>query len=208
MDQSVTLYHLPASPNSIKARVALAYKKIPHEKVAIDPARREPIIRMSGQPLTPVLKHGDIVVFDSYAILRYLDANFPGTPRLYSADRATIKSIEQWELFTRTEAGPAVSMMFGQMSAPAPDAEKVKQANGLINRAAARVEETLPQGGWLVGDAPTAADLTVATMLYPGAVPESATSKGRAEAFFHQHLKIASAPKTIEWIGRVMAWDR
>jgi hypothetical protein len=32
--------------------------------------------------------------------------------------------------------------------------------------------------------------------------------KSRAEAFFHKHLKIESAPKTIEWIGRVMAWDR
>jgi glutathione S-transferase len=208
MDKAVTLYHMPVSPNSIKARVALAYKKIPHEKVTVDSANREPIIKLSSQPLTPVLKHGDAVIFDSYAILRYLDANFPGTPRLYSADRPTIKSIEQWELFTRNEAGPAVSMMFGQMSAPTPDPEKVKQANALINRAAARTEETLKPGGWLVGDAPTAADLTVATMLYPGAVPEAATQKSRAEAFFHKHLKIESAPKTIEWIGRVMAWDR
>lgn len=208
MDKAVTLYHLAVSPNSIKARVALAYKKLPHEKVAIDSANREPIIKLSGQPLTPVLKHGDVVIFDSYAILRYLDANFPGTPRLYSADRPTIKSIEQWELFTRNEAGPAVSMMFGQMSAPTPDPEKVKQANDMINRAAAKTEETLKPGGWLVGDVPTAADLTVATMLYPGAVPEAAKERTRAETFFHKHLRIGPAPKTIEWIGRVMAWDR
>ena len=208
MNKAVTLYHLLVSPNSIKARTALAYKKIPHEKIAVDSANREPVIKLSGQPLTPVLKHGDTIVYDSYAILRYLDANFPDTPRLYSADRATIKSIEQWEMFSRTEAGPGVSMMFGQMSAPAPDPEKVKQANALINKAASRAEETLKPGGWLVGDAPTAADLTLATMLYPGAVPESATQRSRAEAFFHQHLKIQSAPRTIEWIGRVMAWDR
>ena len=208
MDKPVKLYHLAASPNSIKARIALAYKKIPYEKIAVDPMNREAVVKLSGQPLTPVMQHGDTVVFDSFAILRYLDANFPSTPRLYSADRDTIKAIEQWEQFARTEPGAAVSMLYGQFRAPSPDMEKVGQANGIFNRAAAKVEEALGRGQWLVGSSPTAADFTVAPAMYYGVVSEADAKNSPAFAFFRKHLKIESAPKTFDWIARVMAWDR
>ena len=96
MSRTLKLYDLTPSPNNIKARCALAYKKLPHERILVDPANREPVVKVSTQPLTPVLLHGDTVVFDSYAILLYLDANFPETPRLYRTDRASLKAIEAW----------------------------------------------------------------------------------------------------------------
>jgi glutathione S-transferase len=210
MSQSLKLYDLGPSPNNIKVRCALAYKKLPYERVAVDPANREAVVKVSGQPLTPVLLHGDTVVFDSYAILRYLDANFPETPRLFSADRATLKSIEQWELFARTEAGPGISAAFGQMRASTPDPEALKRANDVVGRAASRVEETLAdKGEWLVGGSgPSAADLTVGTMLFLGAVTDAAVKRIPAWGFFQKNLKIDRAPKTLDWIGRVMAYDR
>jgi glutathione S-transferase len=207
MERSLKMYDLAASPNSIKVRTALGYKKLAYERVAVDPANREALVKMSGQPLAPVLVHGDTVVYDSYAITRYIDANFPGTPRLYSADREAIKAIETWELFGRNEPGPAVSMMFGQLRLPAVEAEKVKRANEIMNRAASRVEETLSEREWLVGSAPTAADCAIATMLYMAVLPESALP-GPVGAFFRKHLAIPGSPKTKAWIGRVMAWDR
>ena len=208
MDRALKLYDLAVSPNNIKVRIALAYKKLAYERIAVDPAKRAEIVAVSGQPLAPVLLHGDTVVYDSYAITRYLDANFPGTPRLYSADRDTMKAIETWELFTRTEAGPAISMIFGQYFGAAVDVDKVRRANEMANRAASRVEETLAKGEWLVGSAPTAADFAAGTMLYCGAVPEGATAGNPVAAFFRKHLKLDNAPKTIAWIGRVMEWDR
>jgi len=208
MDRPLKLYDLAVSPNNIKVRCALAYKQLAYEKIAVDPAKRPELVAVSGQPLAPVLLHGDTVVYDSYAITRYLDANFPGTPRLYSADRDTIKAIETWELFTRTEAGPAISMIFGQYFGAEVDADKVRRANEMVNRAASRVEETLAKGEWLVGSAPTAADFAVGTMLYCGVIPESATTGNPVTAFFRKHLKLDNAPKTIAWIGRVMEWDR
>jgi glutathione S-transferase len=201
------MYDLAPSPNNIKVRAALAYKKLPYERIAVEPGKRDALVAVSGQPLAPVLLHGDTVVYDSYAITRYLDANFPDTPRLYSADRDTIKAIESWEVFARAEVGPAISLMFGQLFAPAVDPDKVRRADETLNRAAARVEETLGKGEWLVGKALTAADLTVGTMLYCGAVPESAAGD-RVAGFFKKHLTITGAPKTIDWIGRVMAWAR
>ena len=63
------------------AHVALGLKGIPYRFQAIDPQERAEVVRLSKQPLTPVLQHGDVVLSDSAAILRYLDANFDG-PRL------------------------------------------------------------------------------------------------------------------------------
>lgn len=208
MSTSLTLYALAPSPNTMKVRAALAYKKIPYERIDVDPARRDEIVKLSGQPLTPILKHGDAIVYDSYAILRYLDANWRGGPALYSADRATMKAIESWELFARTEAGPAISTMFGQIREAQPDLAKIRGANEALNRAAAKVEETLSKSEWLVGSTPTAADFTVAMPLYYGAVaavgPEATTVAG----LFGKHLKIENAPKTVAWIRRVMEWHR
>jgi len=208
MSRPVKLYDLAPSPNNIKVRCALAYKKIPYEKIPVDPGDRQPLVKVSGQPLSPVLLHGDTVVYDSYAITRYLDANWPGTPRLYSAERDVIKKIEEWELFCRTDAGPSISIVFGQLRAPAPDIERLKRANDMLNRAASRTEETLANSRFLVGDSPTAADFAVGTMLYCGAVPEKAAQASPIAAFFARHIRIQGAPKTLDWIGRVMEWDR
>jgi glutathione S-transferase len=209
MSRALKLYDLAPSPNNIKVRCALRYKNLPYEKIPVDPGSREAVVKASGQPLAPVLLHGDTVVFDSYAIMRYLDANFRDTPRLYSEDRTTLKAIETWELFARTEAGPAISMTFGQLRAPSPDAEVMKKANDALNRAASRLEETLAKGKWLVeGDHPTAADFTVGTMMALGAVNEQTAQRVPALAFFRKNLKLDRCPKTLDWIGRVMEFDR
>ena len=59
-----------------------------------------------------------------------------------------------------------------------------------------------------MGDAPTAADFTVGTMLFLGAVTEASVQKVPAWGFFRKHVKLERAPKTLDWVGRVMAYDR
>ena len=67
---------------------------------------------VSGQPLTPVLKHGEQVIFDSASILRYLEANFRDSPQLFSHDYAEMKKIEEWEWFARTDCSRPVGEVF------------------------------------------------------------------------------------------------
>ncbi|MHC5062950.1 MAG: glutathione S-transferase family protein, partial [Planctomycetota bacterium] len=76
MSSKVQVYGFETS-NNMKVRVALGYKGIPYEFKSIDPADRSRIQDLSGQFLTPVLVHGEQVVADSAAILRYLDLAFP-----------------------------------------------------------------------------------------------------------------------------------
>ena len=87
--------------NNMKVRIALKYKDLQHVFHAIDPRERDQIVALTGQPLTPVMRHGDVLLFDSGAIMRYLDANFPAAPRLFCGDRKTLVAIESWETFGR-----------------------------------------------------------------------------------------------------------
>lgn len=207
MNRPVRMYDLAPSPNNIKVRLALAYKKIPYERIPVDFEKREPLVKISGQPLAPVLAHGDTVIFDSAAILRYLEANFPSTPRLFSADYDTMHKIEEWELFGRTDAAEPIRITFREMRAASTDAVKLKRADELINRAASRVEEALAKTPYLMGEAPNAADFSVAPILYYGALPKAVAEGSPFTAFFHRNLKIERAPKTLDWIQRVMALD-
>ncbi len=205
MNRPVKLYDLAPSPHNIKVRLALAYKKISYERIPVDPEDRRALVKISGQPLAPVLLHGEIVVFDSYAVLRYLDANWPSTPRLFSQDRDTMKKIEEWELFARTETTPPIGMLFRELRAPAADPDRVKKANEMMNRAASRLEEALDRTSYLMGEAPNAADFSIAPMVYYGALPEGAEKADPIAAHFRRHLRIEGAPKTRAWISRIMA---
>ena len=79
------LIHGFETSNNMKVRVALGFKQIPYEFRTIDPAQRGEIVRLSGQRLTPLMQHGDRVLFDSAAILRYVEANFRDRPPLFGS---------------------------------------------------------------------------------------------------------------------------
>jgi glutathione S-transferase len=89
-------HELAPSPNNVKVRMALRFKRIDFATVPLDPADRSPLVELSGQEFTPAIEDRGIVLNDSEAILQYLDANYPGTPRLFPALRAGRKVCEAW----------------------------------------------------------------------------------------------------------------
>ncbi|MCA8924149.1 MAG: glutathione S-transferase family protein [Planctomycetes bacterium] len=206
---SYTLYQLSPSPNSIKVRLALGLKQIPCALQDTNPADRTALVALSGQSLTPVLTDGDRVIYDSYAILRYLDANNPDAgPRLYSPERATHQAIERWELFARVELGEVVGMIFNQLFAPEVDPQAVAKANALLAERAQRLEEALDGQDFLVGSAPTAADLTCAPFASYGTLDAKDHDAGTVAHFFASHLQLPQdLPCTRAWIARCMAFD-
>lgn len=157
------LYHLGPSPNNMKVRVALGFKDVPYEPMQVDPQDRASIVAATGQPLTPAIVHGQVKLFDSGAILRYIDANFAG-PRLYSEDREEFRAIENWEWHARTgvreSIGAAYVMAFGGIESTQVNIEGIR---GGMRKEAERYRAALAEGGgWLVGGRMTAADITAA----------------------------------------------
>lgn len=212
MSADLKLHHLPPSPNNVRVRLALGYKGLEYESLPYlpdgFPGDRSRIVAASTQPRLPVLEHGAVRLFDSYAILRYLDANFPDTPRLYSEDYGEMADIEGWERFARTQLGEVVGMMFSQAMAPQLDEAVLARANALLIERTADVEARLGEGPFLLGERLTAADLASVPLAALGAIPESAAGKSPVVDFFRANLSLGEErERTREWIGRVLAYD-
>lgn len=204
----LTLYELAPSPNSIKVRLALGLRKIPCALVPVNPMDRATVVELSGQPLTPVLKDRDRVVYDSYGILRYLDANFPGEPRLYSPERATQQAIEQWELHARTQLGACIGMIFNQLFSPEKDPSEIARANELLAERTDKIEAALADHPFLMGEAPNAADLSCASFTCYGLLDPAAWPEGSIQSYFAANLRLpARFERTAAWTARVLAFD-
>lgn len=181
--------------NNFKVRAALGFKGIEYRFNTIDPADRSELIALSNQPFTPVMTHGDRVMFDSAAIMRYLEANFPDTPRLFSHDYAVMRSIEEWEAFGRVSLHEPLTIMVKQRLAGRSDEAETARAVELFAGATARLEEILTSREWLAHTRMTAADVTCAAVV-------------RRVRVMQAFEVPDDRPATYAWTDRVMAHDR
>jgi glutathione S-transferase len=194
MASELTVHGFETS-NNMKVRVALGFKQIPYEFRTIDPADRTEILRLSGQHLTPVLVHEDRVLFDSAAILRYLEANFRDRPPLFGTSRDEQWAIEDMELFARTTlAAPMMEIVHHRVSGGTVDEGMQARCTSAFAEAAATLMIALAGNQWLVGGRMSAADVTAAAVMY----------RIRRGKLFKPPVGIESI---TGWVDRVMAFD-
>jgi len=207
----ITLYQLFGSPNSTKIRIALNYKGLEHEIVDTEfgDMERAQIVALSGQPLTPVLQHGDTVLCDSAAILRYLDCNFPDTPRLLFADRERAREVDNLEKWIRGELTGPIGMAFAQATSESPDLEACAEASERMHELSGEIERRLQSSDWLVGDRMSLCDVTAAPVVGLAMVPPSFAAMHPVAGFMSEHFRLGDdRERTRAWVGRVSAYDR
>ncbi len=193
MRDAIRVYGFETS-NNFKVRVALGYKDIPYEFHTIAPNDRSAVIAVSGQPFTPVLVHGDVVIPDSAAILRYLDANFRDTPQLYSRAYDELREIEDWESWGRTSLARPLLLLVRQRRQGRDDPTEREHAAELLASACQQLEDHLRDAEWLVGERLTAADATCAPVLF----------RASQSGMLPLPEGIDSA---LDWMRRVMVYD-
>ena len=175
--------------------MALGYKEIPYEFHAVDPQDRREIVRLSGQYLTPVIEHGSCVLFDSAAILRYLDVSFPDTPKLFGRSHAEQWEVDDWELFGRaTLARPMMDVVHTRISGGIVDDAMLRRCSTLFDEAVTTLAARLEDREWLVGEAMSAADITAAAVM----------RRVRAAELF---VLPAVAEELDQWVEAVMCFD-
>ncbi|MEM7247361.1 MAG: glutathione S-transferase family protein [Acidobacteriota bacterium] len=212
MSAPLVLHELTGSPNSVKVRIALGHMGLEYERRPVDfesfPGDRSEVVAISRQPRVPVLQHGDAVIPDSAAILRYLSANFPESPSLYSEDYMEQGEIEQWEAWGRAELSPSVGMIFGECMSPEPNLDNCKQASAMIHEITGKLESELEGRTYLVGDRVTAADIALAPVVKLAAMSDHAATTGPISAFFHANFQLGDGrDRTREWMARLMKHD-
>jgi len=91
----------PFSPHCWKIKMALAHKGLPFEAM---PTRflEVPSVEGGVSPTVPVIRDGDKVVADSFAIALYLEDAYPDRPTLFGGEggKAMARLIERWTQLT------------------------------------------------------------------------------------------------------------
>jgi len=117
----------------------------------------------------PVLRHGDVALFESKAIATYIDHSFPG-PKFIPEDALGLSQVEQWVSYGNVKVDRWIMREFVVPSvffdkAKGPDTARIAAAMPEIEKCCKALDEAAAKTGYLVGSAPTYADMNVIPML-------------------------------------------
>jgi len=123
---------------------------------------------MNPNGLVPTLRDGDLVLWESHAIVRYLSAAY-GDGRLFPVDPRERAVVDQWTDWTATTFQPAwISLFWLLIRTPAAqhDMAAIDKAIAASIRCYRMMEQRLGQVPYLGGNALTCADIVAGASMY------------------------------------------
>lgn len=124
-------------------------------------------IHPAGQ--IPVLRHGDVGIFESKAIATYIDKAFPGT-KFIPEDPLGAAKVEQWVSYGNVKVDRWIMREFVVPQAffdkaKGPDMAKINAAVPEIEKCCAALDAVVAKSPYLAGDKLSFADMNVLPML-------------------------------------------
>ena len=124
-------------------------------------------IHPAGQ--IPVMRHGDVALFETKAIATYIDKAFPGA-KFIPEDAVGAALVEQWVSYGNAKVDKWIMREFVVPQAFAdkakgPDMAKVNAAVPEIEKCCAALDAAIAKNGYLAGKALTFADMLVLPMI-------------------------------------------
>lgn len=177
------VYGIPGSPFMRAVFAALEEKAADYRLEAVAPGdhRGEAYRAMNPFSRVPVIQHGDFGLYETQAILRYIDAAFPG-PSLQPAEPQAaarmnqLMGINDWYVFPQVISTVVFQRIVGPSLTGSTADEAVCAAALPQARLCVEVlEDLLGDNPYLVGDSVTLADL----LLYPQLAYLALTPEGR-----------------------------
>ena len=170
---SIKVYGVPPSTFTRAVRMGCHEKGIDYELVPTFP---NTVGALNPFGKIPAMTHGDVTLFESSAILRYLDNAFPG-PKLWPADVSAAALVDQWvgaacdSLLNSAQRYLASRFNF----LPVP-AEMTKKYLDKTRDVLPVFDRQLAKTRYLAGDTLTAADLVASPAFFY--FPEVAELRG------------------------------
>ncbi len=168
------LYHHPFSFNARRAVMAAIELGSPVELVFVDlaqGAQRQPqFLELNPNHRVPVLEDDGFILWESHAIMQYLADKTPGQTLYPIAIRARA-DVNRWLFWCAHHFSPAVSVLNwehvikGLIGLGGPDPGEIKRGETLVSEFAGVLDAHLSGRDWICGEAPTLADLAIATPL-------------------------------------------
>lgn len=125
-------------------------------------------LAMNPNGLVPVVQDGDLTMFESAAILRYLGARYGSEP-FWPKDPARRVELDMWAEWTKTTFVAAIMPLFIQLVFTREadrNAAAIEAAEAQLARAAAIADARIGDGPFLAGEDFTFADIIFAHQLY------------------------------------------
>jgi glutathione S-transferase len=153
----------------------------------------------------PVLRHGDVELFESKAIATYLDRSFAGA-QLFPSDPRLLALTEQWVSLVNTAMDRTLIRTFllayivPKTSDGKPDREAIDAVMPMVREQLRILDRAVAGSGYLVGDRFTFADINLLPILHRvGQAPEGAEALAAATnlaGYYERHAARPSFTRT------------
>lgn len=205
---AIEVYWASGSGFSWRVLLALEVKRIPYESRVLEFSkgdnRRPEFLAINPRGRVPALRDGDLSVYESVAIMAYLDRRFPDPPLFGTTPResapiwqSVLESVSYLDVHTEAFILPIYrGRTEGQE-------EVIRAAVTGVHDELARLDATLATRPWLAGAALSAADLVA----YPDVASILRAAGKPAAAPFDTGLLPLDAryPAVAAWMARVEA---
>jgi glutathione S-transferase len=195
------LYHNPISPNVRRVRLTAAVLGIELEEKQLDFTKGEhkspEYLALNPNGAVPTLVDGDFVLTESRSIMQYLASKKPESG-LLPKDEKDRADVSRWQFWDASHFSPHLAslafekLIKGMLGLGAPDSAKVADALTGFRRFAAVLDKRLEGRQYIVGNALTIADLTIASSLMYSAQAE---------------VPVSEFPNVAAWFARISALD-
>ena len=169
---SITLWGRPNSANVQKALWALEELELPFDHIPIGGAwggsRTPEYLALNPNGLVPTLRDGDVTVWESHAVVRYLSAEY-GSGLLFPMEARDRAEVDQWTDWTATTFQPAwIRLFWLKVRTPVAqqDHAAIEGALAATNRCLGIMEKRLDVAPYLGGIEFTYADIVAGIAMY------------------------------------------
>lgn len=203
---ALELYWGSGSQYSWRVMLALEHKRLAYESHLLEFSRQEHksphMLKMNPRGLLPVLKDGEYVIFESLAILYYLDLKYPEPP-LFGRSPEESGTIMRVICEFQANAEPQINIIARAVfdATLARRREEVMEAVRAVANEARVIEARLSQCDWIVGARVSAVDFVVfpAIQLLMRAVHRSEGAELRSRFLPLE----ANYPALARWFTRI-----
>jgi glutathione S-transferase len=205
---AIDLYWGSGSPYAWRVLLALEFKRLPYTSHLLQFSKQEhkspQMLALNPRGRVPVLKDGDYVVFESLAVLYYLDLKYPAPPIFgHTPEEAGVimRVICEFQAYAERQATNILTTVFAKTpNLPAAD---LTAAMHVVASEARTIEGRLSKSDWIVGENFSAADMVIFPTIQ---LLRRALNRPEARDLSSRFLPLeTNYPALDRWIARVEA---
>jgi glutathione S-transferase len=205
---AIDLYWGSGSPYAWRVLLALEFKHVPYTSHVLQFSKQEhkspQMLALNPRGRVPVLRDGDYVVFESLAVLYYLDLKYPAPPIFgHSPEEAGVimRVICEFQAYAERHVTNIVTAVFAKTpNLPAAD---LTAAMHVVASEARTIEGRLSKSNWIVGESFSAADMVIFPSIQ---LLVRALNRPEARDLSSRFLPLqTNYPALDRWIARVEA---